>query len=200
MKNTKVIAYADDLMILTKGKTQVELENYANMGTQKVATWARDNKIIFNDQKSKLMILTRRKPKKKRDFKIYLNNKKLQQEDTIKYLAIIIDRRFNFNEHIDYITGKCMKLIHALSKSAKINWGLRHDVPRIIYTGAILPILCYGVPVWIECLERYSNATKLKRVKRLINIKISEAFRTTSYEAQCINRDNPSIKQTGKSS
>jgi hypothetical protein len=52
-----VIAYADDLMILTKGKTEVEVENYANIKTQKVAGWARNNKIIFNDQKSKLMIL-----------------------------------------------------------------------------------------------------------------------------------------------
>ena len=28
-----------------------------------------------------------------------------------------------------------------------------------------------------------NNATKLKRVQRLINIKIAKAFRTTSYEA-----------------
>jgi len=151
-KNTKVTTYADDLMILTKGKTQVEVKNYANIETKNVATWARGNKIIFNDQKSKLMILTRRKPKIKRDFKIYLNNKILQQEDTIKYLGIVTDRRFNFNEDIEYVTGKCIKLIHALSKSAKINWGLRHDILRIIYTGAILPILSYGAPVWIECL------------------------------------------------
>jgi hypothetical protein len=56
-----VIAYADDLIILTKGKTQVEVENYVNIETQKVATWARNNKIIFNDQKSKLMVITRKK-------------------------------------------------------------------------------------------------------------------------------------------
>jgi hypothetical protein len=37
MKNTKVTAYADDLMILMKGRTQVEVENYANIETQKVA-------------------------------------------------------------------------------------------------------------------------------------------------------------------
>jgi hypothetical protein len=136
-KNTKVITYADDLMILTKGKTQAEVENYANIETQKFATWARNNKIIFNGQKSKLMVITRRKPKNKRDFKIYLNNKKLQQEDTIKYLGTIIDRRFNFSEHIEYVTGKCIKLIHTLPKSDKINWGLRHEVLRIIYTGVI---------------------------------------------------------------
>jgi ASC-1-like (ASCH) protein len=99
-----VIAYADDLMILTKGKTQIEVENYANIETQKVARWTRNNKIIFNDQKSKLKVITMRKTKNKWDFKIYLNNKKLKQEDIIKYLGIIIDRRFNFSEHAEYIT------------------------------------------------------------------------------------------------
>jgi hypothetical protein len=42
-----VIAYFDDLIILTKGKTQVEAENYANIETQKVATWARNSNIIL---------------------------------------------------------------------------------------------------------------------------------------------------------
>ena len=60
-KNTKVIAYADDLMILVKGTTQVEVENYANIETQKVAKWATNNKMSFNDQKSKVTILTKKK-------------------------------------------------------------------------------------------------------------------------------------------
>ena len=60
-KNTKVIAYADDLMILVKGTTQVEVENYANIETQKVAKWARNNKMSFNDQKSKVTIITKEK-------------------------------------------------------------------------------------------------------------------------------------------
>jgi len=92
------------------------------------------------------LIITRRKPKITRNFNMYLNNKILQQEDTT-YSGIIIDRRLNFNEYIEHTTGKCIKLIHTLSKSAKINLGLRHDVLRIIYTGAILPILSYGAPV-----------------------------------------------------
>lgn len=50
-KNTKVMAYADDLMIIVKGTTQEEAENYANIETQKAAKWARNNKINFNDQK-----------------------------------------------------------------------------------------------------------------------------------------------------
>jgi hypothetical protein len=173
-------------MILVKRTTQVEVENYANIETKKVAKWARNNQINFKDHKSKIMVITREKPKNKRDFKIFLNNKKLQQKDTIKYLRITIDRRFNFNEHIENIAGKCIKIIHALSKSAKINWGLRHDVLRTIYAGAILPIISYGAPIWIECLKRKHNVAKLKRVQRLINIKIAKAYRTTSYEALCV--------------
>jgi len=70
-------------MILVKGSNQVEVENYANIETQKVANWARNNIMSFNDQKSKVMIITK-KPKNRRDIKSFLNNKKLQQEDTIK--------------------------------------------------------------------------------------------------------------------
>ena len=185
-KNTKVIAYADDLVILVKGASQLEVENYANIEMQKVAKWARNNKMSFNDQKSKVIIITKKKTKNRRDINIFLDNKKLQQVDTLKYLGITIDRRFNFNQHIEEITGKCLRITHALAKSAKINWGLRHDVLRIIYKGAILPILAYGSPIWIECLKKKHNAVKLKRVQRLINIKIAKAYRTTSHEALCV--------------
>ena len=134
-------------------------------------------------QWTEVMMLTQRIPKIKRDYKMYLNNKRLHQENTIKYLGIIIDRRFNFNAHIDYTTGKCIKFIHALSKSAKVNWCLWHDVLRIIYSGAILPILSYRALVWIENLQRNSNALKLKWIQRLINIKIAKAYRTILHEA-----------------
>jgi len=130
-----------------------EVENYANIETQKVATWARNNKTSFNDQKSKVLVITKKKPKNKRDIRIFLNNKILQQTDTLKYLGITTDRRFNFNQHIENITGKGIKTVYSLSKSAKINWGLKHEVLRIINNGAILPILAYGAPVWIECIN-----------------------------------------------
>jgi hypothetical protein len=185
-KNTKVIAYAVDLLNLVKGKTQFAVENYANMEIQKVAEWARSNKMSFNDRKSKAIIITRQKPKNKREFKIFLNNKELKQGDTIKYVGITVDRRFSFNQHIDKETGRCIKIIHALAKSAKINWGLRYDVLRAIYTGAIPPILSYGAPVWIEGLQRKHNATKINRLQRLININIAKAYRTTSHEALCV--------------
>jgi len=53
-----------------------------------------------------------------------MNNKLVEQVQKLKCLGIIIDR-----EYIMYISSKCTKLIHALSKSAKQCWGLSHEAP-----------------------------------------------------------------------
>jgi hypothetical protein len=142
---TKTIAFADDLILATRGKTVIEAENISNTEITKISAWTTARKIHFNEQKSKTMILSRRKRKERKDLEIYRNSRPLTQVANIKYLGIIIDSKFTFREHIIYITEKCSKLIFALSKSAKINWGLSHDALKSIYTGAILPLaLQYG--------------------------------------------------------
>ena len=40
--------------------------------------------------------------------------------------------------------------------------------------------------VWNEVLEKECNRTVYNRMQRLINIKITKAFRTTSNEALCV--------------
>jgi hypothetical protein len=112
-----------------------------------------------------------------------MNNKPLEQIKKVKYLGIIFDSKLNFREHIIYVSSKCTKLIHALSKSAKQCWGQSHETLYTIYKGAILPLLLYGAPVWIEALGKECNKIIYNRVQRLINIKIAKAFRTPSNKA-----------------
>jgi hypothetical protein len=77
-------------------------------------------------------------------------------------------------------------LIFALSKSAKLNWGLKHAALKAIYTGGILPLLLYGAPLWKKAIDKVSYELKLVRIQRLINIRIAKAYRTMSNEALCI--------------
>jgi len=90
--STKIIAFADDLILLTRGETVSEIENIANLELTKISTWARENKVRFNGKKSKAMLMTRRKRKERGEVEVYLNNKLLLQVKTIKYLAIIIEK------------------------------------------------------------------------------------------------------------
>ena len=64
MARTKVVAYADDLLIATRGDSVRAVENYANIELSKIEGWSRRNKIKFNDKKSKVMLVTRRKRRK----------------------------------------------------------------------------------------------------------------------------------------
>ena len=119
-KHTKLIAFADDLIVLTSGKSLLEAENYANLEMVKISKWATNNKVSFNEQKSKILLISRKRLQNS-ELSIYLNSNKLQQVNKFKYLGFIIDTKFNFNEHIQYVVERCTKLIHMLSRSAKLN-------------------------------------------------------------------------------
>jgi hypothetical protein len=184
--HTKAVAFADDLLIMIKAESIREAENIANVEMCKISAWAGDNKIRFNEHKSKVILMTRRKRKERKEIDIYLNNKPLIQEHSLKYLGIIFDSKLTFKEHINYVAEKCTKLIFTLSKSAKLNWGLKHQALKTIYTGGILPLLLYGAPIWRKAIDKASYKARLLRVQRLINIKIAKAYRTVSHEALCV--------------
>jgi hypothetical protein len=107
-----------------------------------ITAWATRNKIRFNDEKSKVMLVTKRKRKEPRDIKVYLNNKLLEKVTTMKYLGIMLDHKFTFKEHITYDAERCATLIHSLSRSAKITWGIKHEAMKTIYKGPFFPS-CY---------------------------------------------------------
>jgi predicted PilT family ATPase len=84
-KRTKAIAFADNLIISVRAETVREAENHANIEIRKMSNWAKGNKIIFNQQKSKFMIISSRKRREKKNVSIYLNNKLVEQAMTTKY-------------------------------------------------------------------------------------------------------------------
>jgi len=94
---------------------------------KKILNWAKNSKMELNEQNSKAMLITRKNTPDKTNIRIYLNNKQPEEVDEIKYLGIVLDKKYTFNHHIDYITEKCKKLIHVLSRSARVSWGLSHE-------------------------------------------------------------------------
>jgi hypothetical protein len=96
MKHIKVGAFADDLILAIRSSTTRAAENISNIEMYKITTWAKNNKISFNE-KSKFMIVSRRKRKENKEINIYINNKSLKQVTQMKYLGFIIDNKFKFS-------------------------------------------------------------------------------------------------------
>jgi hypothetical protein len=137
------------------------------------------------------MMVTRKKRIENKNVSIYLNNEILEQFNNIKYLGIIIDSKLNFIYHIIHMLRKYTTLIHALAKSVKLSWGLKHEALNSIYKAAILLLMLYGAPVWIDAMEKKCNKIIYSRIQRLMNIKIAKAYRTTSNKALCILTRTP---------
>ena len=95
---TRVIAFADDLLALTQGKCALDTENYANQDLKKIENWARENKMHFNENKSKVSLVTTKTSGHNRTLNIYLNNKHLEQVSELKYLGIYFNSRFKFRQ------------------------------------------------------------------------------------------------------
>ena len=142
----KAIAFADDLLIAVKAESISEEENITNIAMNKVLTWAKNNKLNFNEQKSKVVVISRRKRKENKGISVYMNNKTLEQVQRIKYLGLIIDSKLNFRDHIIHISRKCNKIIYALSNSAKQSWGLSHTALHTIYKGQFYHSCCMERP------------------------------------------------------
>jgi len=112
--HTKIIPFADDLAILTYGKTLTEAEVYANSYLTKIENWGRENKMQLNESKSKTMLITRKM--RHEDINIYLNNIRLERVTDVKCLGIHFDSRLTFRKHIEHIAEKSRTMIHMLKK------------------------------------------------------------------------------------
>ena len=147
---------------------------------------SRRNKVRFNEKKSKVMLVTRRKRREDKKIILYLHSSPIEQVTQMKYLGIIRDQKFKFQDHIKYAAERCTNLIYNLSRAATLQWGIKQEAIATIYKGAILPLLSYGDPVWFEAMKHGHNRQKYVRAQRLINLRMARAYRTTSSEALCI--------------
>ena len=68
MVRTKVVAFADDLIMATRA-----VENCVNIELSKINGWSKNNKTKFNDKKSKVILVSRRKWKENKNITVYLN-------------------------------------------------------------------------------------------------------------------------------
>lgn len=98
---------------------------------------------VVNTNKTQAMLISRKKPKTPQLLNIYLNNGRIMLTDSTKYQEILIDKRFRFPQHVEYITDKSIALVHALAKSAKINWSLNSDVTKNTLQGSTLHYLYF---------------------------------------------------------
>jgi hypothetical protein len=96
-----------------------------------VRLWSQRVKIGFSAAKTQaLMVSTNVKPPK-----ITLDGIRIKITPKIKYLGVIIDNKFSFKQHIEYVCYQAHRSLVQLSSLAKSYWGIGSSSMRTIYLG-----------------------------------------------------------------
>jgi hypothetical protein len=83
---------------MMKGNNPSEAEVFANSVLAKMEKWGKENKMQFNDTKSKAMLITRKRNNE--NINIYFNNRRMEIVKELKYLGMYFDSRLIFDKHI----------------------------------------------------------------------------------------------------
>jgi len=141
--------FADDTNVFLFDKNRQSLCLRATECLKKLNEWLIANKLTLNLTKTCYMVFTREKDK---NFKLLLNNTKIEKVHSCKYLGIYFDDELNWQTHIDHIYNKIIKFTGILYK---LRSKLEYDWLKAIYFAFVYPYLLYGIEIYANTFITY---------------------------------------------
>ena len=137
--------FADDANLFYRHRNLDTLKENINSELNNIHSWLCANKLSLNIEKSNFVLFHSRQKKVSTDFELTLNNKRLKQESSIKYLGIYIDSFLSWKTHVVYISKKIKRNIGIL---CKLRYYVQTDILVNLYYALIYPFLTYGLLAW----------------------------------------------------
>lgn len=193
-----VVAYADDLLLLSSGHCMTTISSRLQKSLKMVNKWANDCGLGVNPDKTELVLFTRKL--KPANFKTpKLGGKSLTLSDKAKYLGVILDSRLNWKSNIEERIRKSQIAFYTCKSAIGKTWGLSPKLTYWIFTAVVRPILLYAVAVWWTASKVKENCRKLDGVQRMVGIGITGALKTTATDAILVLLGIPFVAHTAKS-
>ena len=161
LPNSQVFHFTDDTNLLFSSKTS-KFHKIINKELRLLFEWLCANRLSLNVAKTEFIIF--RPPRKRLDKRIFLklNGQKLYESPKIKYLGIIIDNRLSWKHHTHELSKK---LNRAVGMIYKIRDNCTSSVLRSLYFSLFNSHLSYGLSVWGNCNNIYSNKLLIAQKK-----------------------------------
>lgn len=185
-------AYADDVAIPVVGKIPSVLSDITSSTLNFVMKWCQDKGLTVNPSKTDVLIVTNRK-KLGRFPDVKIEGRALEIKDSVKYLGVIIDKRLNWQLHINKVIDKARAVFYTMRRMFSTTWGLSTKMVRWMYMSMVRPIIAYGAIVWEHRTKVKSVQQMLQKFQRLICVGATGAFRSTPTAALEVLLDIPPL-------
>lgn len=104
-------------------------------------------------------------------------------KDSAKYLGIILDKKLNWNEHVEHRLSKCIRILWCCRSAIGNTWGITPKSILWIYTAIVRPTLAYGAFLWWRYTLTENGKKKLAHLQRVACLAITGAMSTTPQSA-----------------
>ena len=159
------ILFADDTTVYYSDQNNDNAEKVLNIELRKVSNWLAANKLSLNVGKSNFLHFHYGKSLK-REINIQINDAKVEEKSSTKYLGTIIDNKLSWKAHIEYIRTKLSKSIGIISK---VKHFATESVLLNLYYSFIQSHINYNLLNWSVTSDTNLNPIRMS-VKKIIRI------------------------------
>ena len=126
-----------------------------------VSEWFKANRLTLNIKKTKFVIFgSRHKLRQMPALNLSINNEKLEQVTSMKYLGVILDDILSFDPHVDYMHSKAVKKLGIVRKAREF---LDLGTSVRLYKSLVLPHIDYCDLIY--CCTSEANLQKLQKLQ-----------------------------------
>ena len=191
-KSVKFLLYADDLVILCKSQSDLQLS--VSLLHKYTLKWG----LKINISKSKVIIFSKCR---KRNYKIVIDGTILEQVDSFTYLGVDFHRTGNFKYASQSLCKKGLKASNSLLKVLLA----KNLSPRIlikIFDQTILPILTYGSEIWgtfsLQSKTIFDDLGNIIPEKQYLNTDIEQICLYFYKRLLMVNRNTSKLATLGE--
>lgn len=119
----KIIAYADDLTVITSHLDPAIAISQLQRACDAINSWLESIKLSLNASKSVLVLFSRRNTPLP-VFSLLINEMKIFSSQTVKFLGFILDAQLKWSEHISQKCVAAKRALFAVYHCLRTTWGV----------------------------------------------------------------------------
>lgn len=146
---TEIIAYADDVTILSSDKVAIEAMRSLQKCVNKVQPWIWESGLALSVDKTSLVHFRDQRSPGDTYVTFRTSREHTLRRDVVpvpsaKILGVVFDAGLTWQPHLEYVKHRISKRLDVMKFLAGTSYGASQDVLRTFYVSTMLPILEYG--------------------------------------------------------
>ena len=147
-------AYADDLALLTFGKSREAVQEITQYALDSISNWMRKNSLALAPEKTETIVLLSKRGEDPPNLTLEVHT--LQIKKSARYLGVILQQGLKTTDHIKKVTEKATKASMDIARILPRTYGASEAQRRVVATVAE-SIALYAAPIWATEALRYQT-------------------------------------------